>query len=92
MKRFNTLVSRVSTDTNFLVNMCLRLLEKPKIMPFSIGKCCADYLARFLVNDYLCLYCVPLFLAGVPDFLPLFGRSIGVSAASINTTSYSMLL
>jgi hypothetical protein len=45
-----------------------------------------DCVARF-INDYLCFESVALFLAGVAGPLLFWGRSIGVSVASISTTS-----
>jgi hypothetical protein len=38
---------------SIFMDMCLRFFEKPEIMPFSIGKSCANHLAGFLVNNEL---------------------------------------
>ena len=65
------------------MNTSFRLFIKPKIMFFAVGIRNADYFSCLFVNDNLHFYCVSLFLAGIPSFLPLFGRSTGDSVASI---------
>ena len=67
-------------------------LEESEIMPFATGKRGADDLLRIPIHNKLSLYRVPLFLPGIPLPLPLFGRSIGVSVASISITSNSISL
>lgn len=55
-----------------------RLLEHSEIMPAAGGVCTADDRARRLVDDELSLQRVALFVCG---------RSMGVSVASMRTTS-----
>jgi len=58
----------------------------------AIRKSCADYFACPLVNNHLSFQGMSLLLSRVVVFLPLLGRSTGVSVTSINTTSYSVSL
>ena len=58
-------------------------------MTFAVGKVGAEYLFGFFVDYDLAFKGVALLLAGVVSSLPFFGRSIGVSVASIKTTSIS---
>ena len=46
-------IPRVGFRQSFRVDVCLRFLEKPEIMPFSVGKGRADDVACFLVNNNL---------------------------------------
>jgi len=85
-------ISRVEFGHSFGVDSGLGVLEPSKIVPFSFSKGRTNHFAAFFVDNDLCFQRVPLFLAGIVEFLPLFGRSIGVSVASISTSSYAMLL
>jgi len=58
-------------------------------VPLAIRKCCADDLLALLVHNNLALQRVLFLLPGIEVLLLFFGLSIGVSVASIKTTSYS---
>lgn len=67
-------------------------LEQVEVVPLSVRKARAENLLCLLVRYDLALEGVAFLLAGVIPPLPFFGRSMGVSATSTRTTSYSMPL
>ena len=60
-----------------------RFLEQPKVVAVSFVVRDAQDAARRFLNDKLRFYRVPLLLARVVSPLSFFGRSMGVSVASI---------
>jgi hypothetical protein len=60
-------------------------------MLFPVGKHGANNPLAFLINNHVHFYCMPLFLPGIPELLPLFRRALGVSVASTRMTSYITL-
>ena len=66
--------------------------ENAKIMHSARAKSRCDDFQRTLVDDYLCFLRMPLLLSTVILSLLFFGRSIGCSVTSINTTSITVSL
>ena len=83
----NSLKRTVSPHFNICIEANFWFFKKPEIVTSSIWKSSTNYcVIRFIANN-LWFYCMVIFLSGVREFLPLLGRSIGVSVASIHTTS-----
>jgi len=55
MKLLDSLITRVGVGLDIFADICFGFFEKPEIMAFSIGKSCANYLSRLLVNNDLSL-------------------------------------
>jgi len=81
-------VARVGDGLGVGMEANARLLEHPEVVTAASGVCEADDRARRLVDDELRLQGVTLFLARVIPALFFWGRSTGVSVASISTISY----
>ena len=84
-----SLVAGISLCFNSGMYSGFALLEEFEVMPSSFRKAGGNNSSAFLFSYYLCFEGMFLLFAGV--ILPLFflGRSMGVSATSINTTSIS---
>lgn len=83
----NTLVASISLAFCSWLKSNFGFFEKTKIVSSPVGNVRADDLVSFLVYDNLAFNGVAFLFAGVVTFLSFFGRSIGVSVASTNTTS-----
>ncbi len=81
------LITAVCQTFDPVIHLQLALLEQFKIVRFPACLSGANNAPRFLVNDYLRLYRVPLALSRIISFLFFFGRSITVSVASTTITS-----
>ena len=103
MKLFYSDKSCVSLRFNFFKHMNFALREKPDIVLLTVAENNADDKPAFLAHHYQCLHCMTFFLPAIPSFLLVFtvlyrflvslsvffGRSMGVSVASIWIISYS---
>ena len=69
MAFLNTLITSISLDLRFWMNMSPGLLEQREVMCGTATGCGADDLAREGMDEQLRLYGVTLFLPAVPLFL-----------------------
>ena len=76
------LITAVRQQQNSPNDRLDRRLEQLEIVDGSLGLGRAKNFLRVNVDDDLCFYRVPLFLAGVVVFLFFLGRSIGLSVTS----------
>lgn len=67
-------------------------LKQPEIMLFPIAEVQAEDSHCFLINDKLSFQCMSFLFSGIVVSLFFWGRSIGVSVASIRMISYSTSL
>ena len=79
-------------DPDLFGKQTMACFEQIKIMLASIGKGRGNDRLRFLVGNQLRFPGVRLLFAPVVPALLFFGRSIGCSVASINSTSISLSL
>src|SRR4030042_5230213 len=87
MEFCQALITRIRQNTDVLRNLSLVILEKLKVMFTSMSKgSCHDF-GGLLVGNQLRFLRVVLLFAAVMPFLAFFGRSIGCSLTSTNTTS-----
>ena len=75
-----------------LSGMNTGFFEQPEIVLFPIAEAQADDFHCFLINDKLGFQCMPFLFSGIVSPLFFWGRSIGVSVASIRIISYSASL
>ena len=84
---FQTLITGIAQAFNRLAQTQSALFEQFKIVCFAFCLARANDLSRFLVNDHLRFYRVPLTLARIVSALFFFGRSMTVSVASTTIIS-----
>jgi len=87
-----TLITRIAKQTNVICNLKARFFEHGKIVRPAACLPCANNFARFLVNNKLSFYRVPLLFPGIVAALFFFGRSIGdsVTSTTINSKAFSL--
>lgn len=92
MKITQTKIPGICQDTDLFGKQTSALFEQIKIMLASICKGRGNDALCLLVNNQLRFLSVTLLFTAVVPSLLFFGRSIGCSVASINTTSISVSL
>jgi hypothetical protein len=86
------LVASIRQDAKVFSKIASIVLEQLKIVLASITESRGDNLGTLSVSNYLCLLGVALLFAAIMPFLAFFGRSIGCSLTSTNTTSNTVSL
>jgi len=93
----------IDISLNLLLYMKLRVFKKPEVMFLTVAEKYAYYTPCFFTDNYQCFYSMSFLFSRIPTFLLVFtvfyrlfitfsvffGRSTGVSVASINIISYS---
>lgn len=88
----DSLVPRIGQTADLLRQAASAVLEQYKVVLAALSKSCSKNHLCLWVHDQLRFLSMPLFLAAVMPTLLFFGRSIGCSVASINTTSINVSL
>ena len=92
MKFCQALISSICQNVKMFRELTGIVFEQLEIVLTSMTKSCGYDLGTFAVSDYLCFLCMTLLFATVMPFLAFFGRSIGCSLTSSNTTSNTVSL
>ena len=88
MEFFDANITSVYRGFSPWSNVDARCLEQREVMSLPVCKSRTDDLSGCFVHYDLPFQGVAFLFSGIVFFLPLFGRSIGVSVASIKTVSY----
>ncbi len=85
-------IRRIGQTGDMLRHSGATVFEQGKVMLTAHPKICSHNHVSFLVHDQLCFLGMPFLLSAVVPTLLFFGRSMGCSVASINTTSINVSL
>ncbi len=92
MEFCHALISSIYQNAKVFGEVTAIVLEQLKIVLTSITKSRGNDLSAFSIGNYLCFLSMLLLFAAVMSFLAFFGRSIGCSVTSTNTTSKTVSL